>query len=277
MTRRCQNSPANVPPIRFAPQKESPGDDPLGAMIARRKTTVVMPEWLAIDLPQTDYGLAQALQVKCVAAKRAGRISSDLMLLLEHPAVFTLGRNGGRENLMVSDAFLKEAGVSVVPSERGGNITYHGPGQIVGYPVVDLVRARMGVTDYVAALEEVMIAVAGEWGVAATRDTRNRGVWVDGAKVGSIGLCLRRGTTFHGFALNVNNDLTPFQWINPCGLAGVRMISLGQAAGRDIPMDHLRQSVWRKVGEIFGVALRPIGVGELFGDEPEHSAIDKEA
>jgi len=234
------------------------------------------PEWLAIDLPRTDYGRAQDLQVQCVAAKRDGRIANDLMLLLEHPAVFTLGRNGGRENLMVSDAFLKEAGVSVVPSERGGNITYHGPGQIVGYPVVDLARARMGVADYVAALEEVMIAVAGEWGVAARRDPRNRGVWVDGAKVGSIGLCLRRGTTFHGFALNINNDLTPFPWINPCGLAGVRMTSLGQAAGRQIPMDRLRRSVWRKVGEVFGVALRPIGVGELFRDELEPSAIVKE-
>lgn len=237
----------------------------------------MMPEWLAIDLPQTDYGRAQALQMQCVAAKREGRIAHDLMLLLEHPAVFTLGRNGGRENLMVSDAFLKDAGVGVMPSERGGNITYHGPGQIVGYPILELVRARMGVADYVAALEEVMIAVAGEWGVAARRDPRNRGVWVDGAKVGSIGLCLRRGTAFHGFALNVNNDLTPFQWINPCGLAGVRMTSLGQAAGRDIPMECLRQSVWQKVGEIFGVVLRPTAVGELFGDGPDHIDVKKEA
>jgi lipoate-protein ligase B len=220
-------------------------------------------EWLAIDLPLTEYGKAQALQERCVAARRDGRLSNDLMFLLEHPAVFTLGRNGGRENLMVPDAFLNEAGVAVVASQRGGNITYHGPGQIVGYPVVDLFRSRLAVKDYVSALEELMIAVAREWGVAAGRDSRNRGVWVDGAKMASVGLCLRRGLAFHGFAMNVNNDLGPFQWINPCGMAGVAMTSLRQASGRMIPMDRLRQTVWQKVSEIFTVTLRPIAIGAL--------------
>ena len=233
-------------------------------------------EWLTIDLPRTDYDRAQALQERCVAAKHAGRLPNDLMLLLEHPPVFTLGRNGGRENLMVSDAFLQEAGVSVRSSERGGNITYHGPGQIVGYPVLDLQRAGLGVADYVAALEDLMIAVAGEWGVAAQRDSRNRGVWVNGAKAGSIGLCLRHGMTFHGFALNVNNDLTPFEWINPCGLEGVRMTSLARAAGHDIPMDRLRQSVWRQVSAIFDVVLRPADVDALFGEAAVATAFDKE-
>ena len=222
-------------------------------------------KWLAIDLPLTDYGHAQSLQEQCVAAKADGRLREDLMFLLEHPAVFTLGRNGGRENLMVSDAFLDEAGVSVMPSERGGNITYHGPGQIVGYPVVDLQRARMGVGDYVSALEELMLAVAQEWGVVADRDARNRGIWVAGAKAGSIGLCLRHGMTFHGFALNVNNDLKPFEWINPCGLDGVRMTSLRQILGHKIPMDELRQTIWQKVAKIFDVALQPRAASELDG------------
>jgi lipoate-protein ligase B len=233
--------------------------------------------WLAIDLPATEYSQAQALQERCVAARRDGRLASDLMLLLEHPPVFTLGRNGGRENLMVSDAFLQAAGVAIVPSERGGNITYHGPGQIVGYPIVDLLRARMGVADYVTALEDLMIAVAREWGVHAERDARNRGIWVDGAKAGSIGLCLRRGMTFHGFALNVNNDLTPFQWIHPCGMAGVRMTSLGQALGGRIPMDRLRQTVWRKVAEIFGVRLQPATVDDVFNHRAGSIPLDKEA
>jgi lipoyl(octanoyl) transferase len=233
-------------------------------------------EWLAVDLPCIAYHQAQALQEQFVAAKHAGRLPYDLMLLLEHPPVFTLGRNGGRENLMVSDAFLKKAGVSVRPSDRGGNITYHGPGQIVGYPVLDLQRARMGVADYVAALEDVMIAVSLEWGVAAQRDPRNRGAWVKGAKVGSIGLCLRHGMTFHGFALNVNNDLTPFEWINPCGLAGVRMTSLAQVTGHDIPMNRLRQSVWRQVSEIFGVTLHPSSLDELPGHAGSDTAFEKE-
>lgn len=223
----------------------------------------MMKEWLSIDLPTVAYDQAQSLQEQCVAARHEGRLADDLMLLLEHPPVFTLGRNGGRENVMVSDAFLQEAGVAVVSSERGGNITYHGPGQIVGYPILDLRRARMGVADYVTALEDLMIAVAQEWGVKAQRDPRNRGIWVDGAKAGSIGLCLRRGLTFHGFALNVNNDLTPFQWINPCGLAGVRMTSLGRAAGREIPMNELRNTLWQCVADIFGVTLRPTTLGKL--------------
>lgn len=234
-------------------------------------------EWLAIDLPQMDYGKAQILQEQCVAAKADGRLREDLMFLLEHPAVFTLGRNGGRENLMVSDAFLDEAGVRVMPSERGGNITYHGLGQIVGYPVIDLQRARMGVGDYVGALEDSMLAVAKAWGVVADRDSRNRGIWVAGAKAGSIGLCLRHGMAFHGFALNVNNDLEPFQWINPCGLAGVRMTSLRQVSGHEIPMPELRQTVWQKIAQVFDVSLQPLSAGELDRLLAEAPAIAKEA
>ena len=228
-------------------------------------------KWLAIELPLTDYGQAQVLQERCVAAKTNGHLPEDLMFLLEHPAVFTLGRNGGRENLMVSDAHLASAGVGLMPSERGGNITYHGPGQIVGYPVIDLQRARMGVGDYVGALEDLMLSVAQTWGVAADRDDRNRGIWVDGAKLGSIGLCLRHGMAFHGFALNVNNDLTPFQWINPCGLAGVRMTSLEQVLDREIPMDELRQTVWQTAARVFDVTLQPIvleTLDRLLSEEP---------
>jgi lipoate-protein ligase B len=221
-------------------------------------------EWLAIDLPLTDYGRAQALQAQCVAAKRVGKLTEDLMFLLEHPAVFTVGRNGGRENLTVSDAFLDRAGVPVVASERGGNITYHGPGQIVGYPLIDLYRARIAVKDYVKALEEVMIAVARAWGVEAARDARNPGVWVKGAKTGSIGLCLRHGMVFHGFALNVNNDLEPFDWINPCGMTGVPVTSLQKVSGRTIPMAVLRQTVWQKVAAVFDVALRPLPPRSLY-------------
>ena len=238
------------------------------------KEPVVNGEWLAIELPLTDYGSAQILQERCVAAKRDGRLVNDLMFLLEHPPVFTVGRNGGRENLQVSEAFLRQAGVDVLPSERGGNITYHGPGQIVGYPVIDLFRARLAVKDYVSMLEEVMIAVAEEWGVAAGRDPRNPGVWVDGAKAGSIGLCLRHGLAFHGFALNVNNDLGPFEWIHPCGLTGVPMTSLRRASGREIPMDALRVAVWQKAAAIFDVTLKPLEAEALHGllDAPPPAA-----
>ena len=219
--------------------------------------------WHFLELPQTPYAEAQALQVECVAARRDGRLATDLFILLEHPPVFTLGRNGGRENLTVSDAFLVQAGVSVIASERGGNITYHGPGQMVGYPVIDLQAARLRVADYVRALEEVMLRVAAVFDVAAGRDPRNSGVWVGARKLGSIGLCLRRGVSFHGFALNATNGLEPFEWINPCGLMDVAMTSLQRERGQTMSMAALRRATRKAMAEVFQIELRPITLDRL--------------
>ncbi len=179
-----------------------------------------------VHLGTMDYCRALALQEKIVAEKKARTQEKDLILVLEHPAVFTLGRHGGRENLMVSEAFLKEQGVPVVQTGRGGNITFHGPGQLVVYPIMDLNRAGMGVAAFVQQLEEIMIHTAADAGVIAHRSEMNHGIWVGNRKLGSIGLSVTRGISFHGVALNVNPDLTPFSWINPCGLAGISMTSL---------------------------------------------------
>ena len=222
-------------------------------------------EWLLLELPLTPYAEAQALQASCAAARREGRLAADLFILLEHPPVFTLGRNGGRENLTVSDAFLEQAGVAVVASERGGNITYHGPGQIVGYPIMNLQAARLGVADYVRRLEAVMLRVAAVFDVAAERNERNSGIWVGDRKLGSIGLCLRRGVTFHGFALNANNALEPFAWINPCGMADVGMTSLKRERGREIAAGELRRATRRAMGDVFGIDYRPISLARLRG------------
>ena len=221
------------------------------------------PAWHLLELPPTPYTEAQTLQTTCVAARQAGRLTANLFILLEHPPVFTLGRNGGRENLTVTDAFLAQAGVEVVASERGGNITYHGPGQIVGYPIVDLHAGRLRVADYVASLEAVMLSVAAHFGVAAERNRRNSGIWVGARKLGSIGLCLRRGVSFHGFALNGNNPLTPFDWINPCGLDDVAMTSLQRECGRDVPTADLRRATSRAMAKVFGIDLRPIALDRL--------------
>jgi len=217
-------------------------------MVQKRRT--MNDIWLAIDLPLTDYAKAQDLQIQCVAAKREGRLQNDLMFLLEHPPVFTLGRNGGRENLMVTDAFLDGAGVRVMPSERGGNITYHGPGQVVGYPVIDLHRARLGVEEYVSLLESLMMDVASHWGVPAVRDSRNRGVWVGERKLGSVGIAVRRGISYHGLALNVNPDLTPFQWIHPCGLHGVDMTSLALEAKKEVTAEAVIPGILRHLADV---------------------------
>ncbi len=220
-------------------------------------------EWRLLELSLMPYAEAQALQADCAAARRSGRLPADLFILLEHPPVFTLGRNGGRENLIVSDAFLAQAGVDVVASERGGNITYHGPGQIVGYPIMDLQAARLGVADYVGALEAVMLKVAADFGVAAERSDRNSGVWVGARKLGSIGLCLRRSVTFHGFALNANNSLEPFGWINPCGMADVGMTSLSQERGRKVAPADLRRATRNAMEAVFEIVFRPMTVEGL--------------
>jgi len=174
------------------------------------------------------------------------------VLLLEHPPVFTLGRHGGRENLTATEAFLAERGIRVVQIERGGNITYHGPGQLVAYPILDLNALRLPVKDYVTGLERVMAAVAADQGVVAVGDEKNRGTWVEGRKLGSIGITVRRGISFHGLALNINTDLAPFNWIHPCGLHNVRMTSMAAELGREVDMAAVRKSMIRHLTGMLG-------------------------
>ncbi len=210
------------------------------------------PPWLRVDLPLIEYEDALALQREIVAARRDRRLNRDVVLLLEHPPVFTLGRHGGRENLTATEAFLSERGIRVIQIERGGNITYHGPGQLVAYPILNLTGLRLPVKDYVAGLERVMAAAAADQGVTAVGDEKNRGIWVEGRKLGSIGITVRRGISFHGLALNVNTDLEPFTWINPCGLHNVRMTSLKAELGREVDMAAVRKSLIRHLTGMLG-------------------------
>lgn len=238
---------------------------PGGSAATGGRSPAVRPArgWLCVDLPVTPYEEALGLQRRMVDARIDGRLDRDAVLLLEHPPVFTLGRRGGRENLTVSEDFLRESGVPVVQVERGGNITFHGPGQLVGYPVVSLRDAGIGVVDYVAGLEEVMIRVAAEWGVAAVRQPANRGVWTAGKKLGSVGITVRRGVAFHGFALNVDLPLEPFRWIHPCGLKGVRITSLAERLPGGIDMPAVRRAARKHLTSVFGVDLVPTGGDEL--------------
>jgi lipoate-protein ligase B len=197
-----------------------------------------------LDLPLTPYREALGLQHRCVEARRAGQLEHDLLILLEHPPVFTLGRRGGRDNLLVAQAELDQQGIEVVPIERGGDITYHGPGQLVAYFILDLNAAHLGVRPLVAAMESAMVLTAADWGVTAAGNPDFRGVWVGKRKLGSIGITIRRGITFHGLALNVNTDLSPFAWINPCGIAGCTMTSLARETGSSVlPMDLVRRRI----------------------------------
>ncbi|SMC27897.1 lipoyl(octanoyl) transferase [Desulfacinum hydrothermale DSM 13146] len=211
-----------------------------------------------LDIPLLDYREALELQRSLVDARHTGRLDRDVFILVEHPPVFTLGRRGGLENLTVSQEILQRRGIPVVPIERGGNITYHGPGQAVGYPIVHLPSAGWKVVAFVEALEEIMIRAAADFGVSARRDVRNRGVWVQDRKLGSIGIAVRHGVSFHGFALNAVVNLEPFDWVNPCGLRGVQMTSLARETGRrDLDMAAVRRTVLAHTARILGLDFQP--------------------
>lgn len=219
--------------------------------------------WISARLGQIAYPDAWDLQLRLVEARQANRLARDTVLLLEHPPVFTLGKRGGRESLLVPEETLARRGIPIVQVERGGNITYHGPGQLVVYPIVHLPGVGIGVVDMVDRLEEVMIRTCGDFGVAAGRNALNRGAWVGMNKIGSIGLAVRRGVSFHGLALNVDPDLTPFGFVQPCGLQGVGVTSIVREAGRPLKMEEALASAERNIEAVFGVRLEPVAAEEL--------------
>jgi len=169
------------------------------------------------EIGRIGYGEAFELQRQLVAERKQGLIP-DQLLLLEHPHVITLGRNGHREHLLAGEEILSRAGIAFHPTDRGGDITYHGPGQLVGYPILDLREWQRDVGLYVRGIEQVIIDTLADFGIAAGRIPKLTGVWVDGRKIAAIGVHISRWVTSHGFALNVNTDLEYFQYIVPCGL-----------------------------------------------------------
>jgi len=221
-------------------------------------------KWLSLELPVMEYREAWDLQTQLVHAKRDRIIDEDVVLLLEHLPVFTLGRQGNREHLLVTEAFLRSRQIPVVHVERGGDITYHGPGQLVVYPIVNLRTGRWRVVEFVEALEEVMIRTTSDWGITAKRNAINRGVWIGSKKnLGNIGIAVRRGMSFHGFAFNVNIALEPFSWIDPCGLKDVKVTSMKKVLGGEIAMGDIRQAVSFHVQEIFGVQLEHVSLEHI--------------
>src|SRR4030081_3542334 len=224
-----------------------------------------MTEALQVDLGLIGYAEACELQKRVVASRKAGAIA-DVLLLCEHPPVITLGRSGKRENLLASEHVLRQKGVEFHASDRGGDVTYHGPGQIVGYPILNLAAIRRDVVWYVRMLEEIMIRASSDFGVAATRETGKTGIWVapnvaaaacpdpvgdhrgrlaDSAaeKLGAIGVHISRWVTSHGFAYNVSTDLRYFDLIVPCGIAGRKATSLEKILGRSVKMEEVSPRV----------------------------------
>lgn len=210
-----------------------------------------------------EYRTALDLQRSLVGARQNNVLENNLVLLLEHPSVFTLGQRGGIKNLKVSKTFLERLNIPIFQVERGGDITFHGPGQLVIYPIIDLTKARLKVLDYVAGLEEIMLRTASDWEIPAERNSTNRGIWVAGKKLGSIGISVKRGVSFHGFALNVNLSLKPFKWINPCGLTDVGVTSMEKELSQKISMSQVREVVTHHFESVFGFDLVRIDDNKL--------------
>ena len=201
-------------------------------------------------------GYAEALQLQQeLVGQRKAKLIPDSLLLLEHPPVYTLGRNASREHLLFSQEKLRTLNAQVCETDRGGDVTYHGPGQLVGYPIFDLTQHRRDVSWYMRFLEEVFIGVARDYDIQAERLADAPGVWIGNEKLVALGVHLSRWITSHGFALNVNTDLSYFNWIVPCGLPDKGVTSLAQLLGKRIPMEAVIAKVIEHFGKVFGFEM----------------------
>jgi lipoyl(octanoyl) transferase len=238
-----------------------------------------MADCLKIDLGLIGYEESLTLQQRLVAARKADAIE-DILLFCEHPHVITQGRNGKREHLLASEHVLRQKGVEFYETSRGGDITYHGPGQIVGYPILNLSAIRRDVVWYVRMLEEAMIRATAEFGITAGREPGKTGVWVEVAeggsslatrhsplatseKLGAIGVHISRWVTSHGFAYNVSTDLRFFDLIVPCGMADRKATSLEKLLGRSVQESEVALRIAEHLGEVFGLELKNISKKEL--------------
>lgn len=214
--------------------------------------------WL-LDLGLREYGGVWELQ-KALVDRRAQDRIPDGLILVEHEPVATLGRRGKREDVL-------DPSLEVFEVERGGEATYHGPGQLVGYPILKL-PDRLEVKRLVTDLEELLLRTCADFGIEATREGPERGVWVGGAKIASIGLAVHRNVTFHGFAHNVTTDLQEFLKIRPCGHAGGIMTSMEKCLGHPVDLEDVKASVIAHFQAVFGLTLRRVDISELLPEAP---------
>src|SRR2546430_946145 len=243
-----------------------------------KETRAVLNKFLTVDLGLLGYRQAYALQKRVVAARKAGAIE-DVLLLCEHAHVITLGRNGKLENLLASEHVLRQKGVEFHATDRGGDITYHGPGQIVGYPILNLGAIRRDVVWYVRTLEEAMIRATSEFGITAERLAGKTGIWVRAGnteeKLAAIGVHISRWVTSHGFAYNVSTDLRNFDLIVPCGIAECKATSLEKLLGRSVEEKEVSPRIAKHLGELLALEMREASRKELLEklDHAEQAAM----
>lgn len=242
-----------------------------GQKTMARKTVLVC------DVGRLDYQRAWHKQLELHRRVAEGSAPPTL-LLVEHPPVITFGRKGGRENLITAEATLRQDGFSLYDIERGGNVTYHGPGQLVGYPIF---RVGRRVRDFLRNLEQVIVQVLDSYSIPSAGSSGYAGVWVDDlnplvgtnkdAKITAIGVAVKRHVAFHGFAMNVSTNLEHFAHIVPCGIADKRVTSLSQLLGREVALAEVKPKIIAAFGDVFDVNITPVSDRELFSDLHESS------
>jgi lipoyl(octanoyl) transferase len=222
-------------------------------------------ELWAVPLGRVPYEEALELQRSVARDRISGAIPQDVLLLVEHPPVVTLGRSTKEKHLTASPEFLASRGVELFEVERGGDVTFHGPGQLVGYPIVDLKRHRQDLHWYLRRIEEALINTLADYGIPGERNTSYTGVWTRGRKIASIGVHARDWVTWHGFALNVTTDLSFFDLIVPCGINGVVMTSIARELGaEEISAQDVRERVTAKFADAFDLTAVVTSRSALF-------------
>jgi lipoate-protein ligase B len=214
-------------------------------------------------LGEMDYARALDFQRTVARARIAGALGEDTLLLVQHPPVVTLGRSSKQQHLLASPELLEARGVQLYEVERGGDVTFHGPGQLVGYPIIDLTRHRKDLHWFLRQVEEALIRTLAAFGIAGERNAGLTGVWTEGRKIASIGVHARDWVTWHGFALNVSTDLEYFDLIVPCGINAVTMTSMERELGSGVDITSVEKAVSDAFGSVFGLTPKSLAFSDL--------------
>ncbi len=208
-----------------------------------------MREFKVVNFDLVEY--REGLKLQKLYEEKSLNSKTDFLLILEHYPVITIGRSEKKSNVLINEKELKDKGILVYHTDRGGDATYHGPGQLVGYPIFNLRFYKKDVKWYVQSLEEILIRTLNEYEIKAEMIPKLIGVWVNSKKIASIGVRIQKWITSHGFALNVNNNLTPFSYIIPCGIKDVEITSMKEILNREVDMGNLKEIIVEKFKEIF--------------------------
>ena len=242
-------------------------------MVGAEGETMTRELWV-VSAGRLPYAEALGIQREIAAARIAGTVPHDVLLLCEHPPVVTLGRSAKPHNMLCTPALLASRGVELHESERGGDVTFHGPGQLVGYPIVDLKRHKQDLHWYLRQVEEALIVGLDDLGVVAARHAGLTGVWTQGRKIASIGVHARDWVTWHGFALNVTTDLSWFDLIVPCGIDGVVMTSIARELDQEPDALHVERTIAAAFAEVFRLTPVTASLDSRAGDETAPVATD---